>query len=326
MPQFDLSFEELQRCRVTTSEPHDLDDFWQSAIGAAHAVAQPLQRRPYRPDVYGERLLVEDLTFSGADGHPIRAWFMAPMDAPPRSLACRVTFIGYGGGRGLPLDHTAYAAAGHAVLVMDSRAQGGEWAMGATGDPGAGASTSEHPGVMTRGIADRDTYYYRRLYVDAVRAVESAAEHPLVDADRIGVAGHSQGGGLSIAAAALLPDGIRVCHAGMPFLCGIRRSLEVASEPPYTEIVEYLRLQPELAEAALATLDYIDCAHLASRVRARSLWCVGLMDPICPPSGVFAAFNALAAEKEIAVFPYSEHEIPQVHAERQLAEFTAAVA
>jgi cephalosporin-C deacetylase len=50
------------------------------------------------------------------------------------------------------------------------------------------------------------------------------------------------------------------------------------------------------------------------------------MDPICPPSGVFAAFNALAAEKEIAVFPYSEHEIPQVHAERQLAEFTAAVA
>ena len=179
---------------------------------------------------------------------------------------------------------------------------------------------------MTRGIADRDTYYYRRLYVDAVRAVESAAEHPLVDADRIGVAGHSQGGGLSIAASALLPERVRVCHAGMPFLCGIRRSLEVAGEPPYTEIVEYLRLQPQLAEAALATLDHIDCAHLAWRVRARSLWCVGLMDPICPPSGVFAAFHALPAEKEIAVFPYSEHEIPQVHAERQLAEFTSAVA
>lgn len=285
-----------------------------------------MQRRPYLPDVYGERLLVEDVTFSGADGHPIRAWFIAPRDAAPRMLACRVTFVGYGGGRGLPLDHTAYAAAGHAVLVMDSRAQGGEWAMGATGDPGGGTSASEHPGVMTRGIAERDTYYYRRLYVDAVRAVESAAEHPLVDPDRIGVAGHSQGGGLAIAAAALLPERVRVCHAGMPFLCGIRRSLEVAGEPPYTEVVEYLRLQPQLAEAALATLDQIDCAHLASRVRARSLWCVGLMDPICPPSGVFAAFNALAAEKEIAVFPYSEHEIPQVHAERQLAEFTSAVA
>ena len=95
MPQFDLSLAELQRYRVTTPEPHDLDDFWQSAIGAARAVAQPMQRRPYLPDVYGERLLVEDITFSGADGDPIRAWFIAPKDAAPRSLACRVTFVGY---------------------------------------------------------------------------------------------------------------------------------------------------------------------------------------------------------------------------------------
>ena len=59
-------------------------------------------------------------------------------------------------------------------------------------------------------------------------------------------------------------------------------------------------------------------------VRARS-GASGLMDPICPPSGVFAAFNALTAEKEIAVFPFSEHEIPQVHAERQLADFGVVV-
>jgi cephalosporin-C deacetylase len=326
MPQFDLPRAELSTYRATSEEPADLDAFWQLALGEARAAARPARRMSYRPDAYGERLLVEDITFSGAEGHPIRAWFLAPRGAAERSLACRVTFVGYGGGRGLPLDHTAYAAAGHAVLVMDSRAQGGEWAMGDTGDPAGGESSSEHPGVMTRGIADPRTYYFRRLYVDAVRAVETAAEHPLVDPARIGVAGHSQGGGLAIAASALLPDRVRLCHAGMPFLCGIRRSLEVAGEPPYTELVEYLRLQPQLSEAALATIDYIDCAHLASRVRARSLWCVGLMDPICPPSGVFAAYNALEAEKELAVFPWSEHEIPQVHAERELADFSGAMA
>jgi cephalosporin-C deacetylase len=112
----------------------------------------------------------------------------------------------------------------------------------------------------------------------------------------------------------------------MPFLCGIRRSLQVAGAAPYTEIVEYLRLQPQLAEQALTTLDHIDCAYLAPRVRARALVSVGLMDPICPPSGVFAAYNALGGPKEIAVFPWSEHEIPQVHAERELAEFTSAMA
>jgi cephalosporin-C deacetylase len=325
MPQFDLSYPSLLTYRATSEPPDGLVSFWDDALREARLAATPMQRTPYRSDVYGEGLVVEDITLSGAHGHPIRAWFIAPRRAEPNSLACRVTFVGYGGGRGLPLDHTAYAAAGHAVLIMDSRAQGGEWAVGHTGDPSGGSSSSEHPGVMTRGIADPLTYYYRRLYVDAARAVETAAEHPLVDADRIGVAGHSQGGGLAIAASALLPERVRLCHAGMPFLCGIHRSLEVASEPPYTEIVEYLRVQPELAERALATLDHIDCAHLAPRVRAPSLWCVGLMDPICPPSGVFAAYNAVEAEKEIAVFPFSEHEIPQAHAERQLAHFSAVL-
>ena len=93
-------------------------------------------------------------------------------------LACRVTFIGYGGGRDLPTEHSLYAACGYAALIMDSRSQGGSWSSGDTPDPGAGDSGSEHPGVMTRGIASPETYYYRRMYVDAVRAVETAAACP----------------------------------------------------------------------------------------------------------------------------------------------------
>jgi cephalosporin-C deacetylase len=46
---------------------------------------------------------------------------------------------------------------------------------------------------------------------------------------------------------------------------------------------------------------------------------VGLMDDICPPSTVFAAYNEITAEKEIAVFPYSGHDWPAAHTERQLA-------
>ena len=57
------------------------------------------------------------------------------------------------------------------------------------------------------------------------------------------------------------------------------------------------------------------------RIRAKTLVSVGLRDPITPPSTVFAAYNAIDAPKEIAVFPYGEHEVPTVHAERQLAEF-----
>jgi cephalosporin-C deacetylase-like acetyl esterase len=36
---------------------------------------------------------------------------------------------------------------------------------------------------------------------------------------------------------------------------------------------------------------------------------------------VFAAYNAITAEKDVVVRPYSGHEVPTAYAERQLAEF-----
>jgi cephalosporin-C deacetylase len=322
MTLYDLPLAALESHRSTAPEPAGLDDFWARTLAETRALATPPRFEPYRPDAYGA-LAVDDVTFSGFGGDPIRAWFLRPRSAAA-PLACLVTFIGYGGGRSFPVDHALFAAAGHAVLVMDTRGQGGEWLPGATGDPGAGASGAEHPGVMTRGIDSPDTYYFRRLYADAVRAVETAAEHPLVDRARIAVTGFSQGGGLSLAAAALAPELVRLCMSDMPYLCDIERGAQIAPEPPYTELARYLALHPERQERIVSTLRHVDCALLAARIRARCIVAVGLMDPICPPSTVYAAYNAITASKELCVFPYGTHEQPWTHRERCLAEFAAA--
>ena len=58
---------------------------------------------------------------------------------------------------------------------------------------------------MTRGIEDPDTYYYRRLMTDAVRAVEAVRSLPAVAVDSVAVQGVSQGGGLALAVAGLVP-------------------------------------------------------------------------------------------------------------------------
>ncbi len=246
-----------------------------------------------------------DAEFSGAGGDRIRAWYLRPRAATPATPVL-VKFIGYGGGRGVPAEHILLPALGYAVLVMDSRGQGGRWSSGATGD---GADGPENSLVMTRGIASPQTYYYTRIFTDAALAVDAALA--LSGGSTVAVTGQSQGGALALAAAALRAD--------VPFLCDIQRAITLAPHAPYTEVPEFLDRNVHLIEAALETLKYVDCALLARRIAAPALVSVSLMDDICPPSTVFAAYNEIpGAAKEIAVYPYSGHSVPPAHDERKL--------
>jgi cephalosporin-C deacetylase len=197
--------------------------------------------------------------------------------------------------------------------VMDTRGQGGRWSAGATGDSGSGGP--ENSLVMTKGITRPEDYYFTRLFTDAVRAVETAAE---LAGGQVAVSGNSQGGGLALAAAALVPQLVAVCHANVPFLCDIQRAITLAPTAPYNEIATFLAHNTGLIPAALDTLRYVDCALLARRITAECLVSTGLMDMICPPSTVFAAYNEITAGKDITVHPFSEHEVPATQTEREL--------
>jgi cephalosporin-C deacetylase len=316
MPWYDLPTEQLNDYRTGTREPAGLDRWWQQRLEEARAVAGEPALTRYEAVSYAP-LEVYDTEFSGAGGDRIRAWYLRPAGGPEAGAPVVVKFIGYGGGRGRPADHVLLPALGYALLVMDTRGQGGRWSTGATGDHADGWHAGpENASVMTRGIARPEDYYYTRLFTDAVRAVETACA--LTGAARVGVTGASQGGGLALAAAALVPQLVAVCHADVPFLCDVQRAITLAPRTPYTEVPEFLAHQVDLIPAALDTLRYVDCALLARRITARCLLSVGLMDDICPPSTVFAAYNEITAGKDISVHPFTGHAVPGVHVERQL--------
>ena len=119
MAQFDLPIEELRSYVPEESEPADFDAFWSRTLEETRS--HSLDARFDRVDEPIHQLVdVYDVRFAGFGGHPIQGWFLEPA-GNTGTLPCLVHFVGYGGGRSLPLDHLAAPVAGFARLGLPDR-------------------------------------------------------------------------------------------------------------------------------------------------------------------------------------------------------------
>ena len=304
MAIFDLPLDQLKTYLPQREEAPDFDSFWQSTL--AEARQTPLEVRFDAAETGLKAQEFFDVTFPGFGGQPIKGWFILPRQRNGK-LPCVVEYIGYNGGRSFPTDWLLWASAGYAHFVMDVRGQGSTWSHGDTPDIAPDGTGPHAPGFMTMGILDPAKHYFRRVFTDAVRAIEAARSHPQVDAAHIAVTGGSQGGGITLAAAGLDPT-VEVVMPDVPFLCHYRRATEITDSYPYQEIVQYCQTHRDHLETVFRTLSYFDGVNLAVRARGKALFSAGLMDTICPPSTVFAAYNYYGGPKEIRLYPYNQHE------------------
>ena len=314
---FDLPLEELETYRPARSEADDFDAFWARTLEEARRFPLDVVFEPV--DFGLATVETYDVTFRGFGGHPIKGWFMLPRQRSG-PLPCVVEYIGYGGGRGNPYFWLLWSAAGYAHLVMDTRGQGSMWVPGDTPDPAAESGDPHCPGFMTQGVLSPETYFYRRVFTDAVRAAEAARDHPAVDAGRVAVTGGSQGGGITLAVSGLEPT-VAAAMPDVPFLCHYQRAVSISDAAPYNEIVQYCKVHRDKSEQVFQTLSYFDGVNLAARATTPAFFSVGLMDVICPPSTVFAAYNHYAGPKEIQVWPYNGHEGGEIFQKRRQVEF-----
>jgi cephalosporin-C deacetylase len=316
--QFDLPLAELESYQPEVAEPDDFDEFWKAQL--SEVAFYPIDARFQQLDSPLQTVDVFDVAFSGHGNNPIRGWLLLPHHRTG-PLPTIVEYIGYGGGRGLPHESLIWSAAGYAHFIMDTRGQGSSWSTGASPDPGDPGDPSV-PGYLTKGIQDPNTYYYVRLYIDAVRAVEAAHSHSAVDSSRVAVAGASQGGGLAIAAAHLA-TGVKAVMPDVPFLAHFERALQVTDATPYAELAEYCRTHRDQIERAFTTLSYADVVNHAKRSQIPALFSVGLADTVTPPSTVFTAYNWYPGDKSIEVYPYNGHEGGGAHHFEAKLQFAA---
>jgi cephalosporin-C deacetylase len=313
----DLPYEQLVQYKPDRVEPPDFDDFWRSTLDESRSHRQADRFDPI--DMGFPALTFYDVTFAGYAGQPIKGWFIVPREHAG-TLPCVVEYIGYGGGRGLPFDWLLFACAGYAHFVMDTRGQGSAWMPGDTPDSEPDGGNAQYPGFMTRGVLSPQTYYYRRVFADAVCAIDAARARPEVDPAKIVLSGGSQGGGITLAAAALVPD-VLATMPDVPYLCQYRRASEMVDTHPYKEIALYCRSHRDKVDRVFETLAYFDGVNFAARCRATGLFSVGLMDEICPPSTVYAAYNHYGGPKEIKVYPFNGHEQGESFQTREKLQF-----
>ncbi len=272
--------------------PPDLLAFWQRT-------RDELQQTPLQatltsaPEHSGREYVTSAVTLHSFQGRRLRAWYSVPTDLPRGGTVPAVLAVpGYGGDKPIP---THLVMQGLAVLTLYPRGQGEsqqEW-------------TLEHSTKLTYHVTDKARFYYRGCYMDCVRGLDFLAARPEIDATRLGMWSRSQGGGLTLATAAL-DDRVRVAVAEEPFLCSYPLAMTLTSRP-YVELSDYVAAHPEQQAAMLETLAYFDTLHLVPQIQCPTLVNIGMCDAVCPAATILPVFERITAPKALHVYPDLTH-------------------
>lgn len=311
---FDLPYEELLTYQGVNPRPADFDAYWDAALAEMRQVKADLKLTPAAFQApYAECL---DMTFTGVGGARVHAQLLRPYQAKGSRPAV-LMFHGYSSNAGCWADKLAYVAMGYTVAALDCRGQGGP-----SEDVGGQPGMTLH-GHIIRGIDGKpEDLMYRCLFLDTAQMARLVMDMDHVDPSRVGATGASQGGGLTLACTALVPE-IKLSAPVYPFLSDYKRVWQMDMDiNAYAEIRDYFRWRDPLhkkEDEFFTRLGYIDVQHLAPRIRAEVVMAVGFRDQICPPSTQFAAYNKITAPKSLEIYPDFAHEELKGHNDRLFA-------
>lgn len=304
---FDMPLEKLHTYQGTNPRPADFDEYWDRGLAEMQALDPQIEIVP--ADFQTPFAQCSHLYFTGVGGARVHAKLLQPKqgDGPHPAV---VIFHGYSGNAGEWVDKLGLVAAGYTVAALDCRGQGG------LSEDVGGVKGWTLRGHIVRGLdnaleGDPDKLYYRQVFLDTAQLTKIVMEMDEVDESRVGAMGGSQGGGLTLACAALEPR-IKRAAPVFPFLCDYRRVWDIDQDKDaYDELRQWFRRfdpQHKREEEVFTQLGYIDVQHLANRIRGEIRMAVGLMDTICPPSTQFAAYNKITAPKSFVTYPDYGHE------------------
>ncbi|MET3113447.1 cephalosporin-C deacetylase [Pedobacter sp. CG_S7] len=154
-------------------------------------------------------------------------------------------------------------------------------------------------------LDEKENYYYKRVYLGCVRALDFLASLPEYDGKNMAVYGGSQGGALSIVTAAL-DSRVNFLGAYYPALCDLTGYLHHrAGGWPHLFSKDNLAFNNK--KDKLETSKYYDVVNFAKQLTVPGFYTWGFNDETCPPTSMYAAYNAIPSPKELVIYKEAGH-------------------
>lgn len=295
--------------RAGFEEPADLMSYWDNQKQQLRALPMQVKTMPLDvPQQYQGKYTCQDVEINCLGPAPVRAYMAKPMGAKKKSLPiiilCRAAGVSGNWCRCSVDECVGNASLGNGALSLDINAHG--MLNGQSDDFYRMLEGGPLRNYYEHNAADRETYYFRGMYLRLLRAIEYMTRQTEWDGRRILVIGESQGGGQAVAAAGLDPrvSAIVLNVPAMQDLGGARKGRRSGWPQP-------IENHQNLTSAQLdATLPYFDGALLIRHSRAEIYCEMGLIDTTCPPSAVWSSLNNASGKKTVNCVPYRTHAWP----------------
>jgi cephalosporin-C deacetylase-like acetyl esterase len=276
---------------------HDFDKYWHEAKTELAAIAPNF--RMHKVDSLCCKSLrdVYIVEMKSLGNLTIRGYYFVPRTAGKHIAVLQVPGYGWGFEN---IDDMLNAKMDRVELALCVRGHG---ISADAFNPGFGV-----PGIWGYKLYNSDSIAYRAIYMDCVRAIDFLYSRPEVDAHRIAVKGGSQGGGLTLATAALCADKVAACAYFDPFPCDMRHQIRIRTTCE-TELKNDLSYygNPCSFRDMMNIQDLIDTRSFASKIKCPALYTAALFDDDCPVHGGFAAYNLIKSPKQYKIFPNDGH-------------------
>ncbi len=228
------------------------------------------------------------MRYNSLDGESLFAWLSVPSQSQGSPIPVVVRMPDYASVHDIiytPLRH-------HAVIMNASH----------RGQRNTDASLqARYPGLLTEGIDRPESYVMRRVFADALRAVDAVQRLPEVAVGPLALVGSGLGASLALTTAARRP-GISAVAADTPLALGRPDALE--GNPPYPlgELNDYLRLNPDQEQVVRDSCAPLDLLQVATRITLPVLLSLGNRDRGQCPLAIGEELAGLLPQCDLRVY------------------------